>query len=386
MQKLALAAGATLLLLLGYARDQQRLRQRPRISGPTPIPPKPPQVNLLIPARNEERAIARCVQGALNQTYPAYDVTVVNDGSTDRTGTILAQLATDPRLHVLDGRPLPTGWVGKCNVCQQLSEAATGEWLLFLDADTAPQPELVAALIDYATTHQLDLVSLFPFLELGSFWERVIMPPFLALIAALYPFERMTHPDARPDEVVANGQCLLVRRSAYEAIGGHGAVRAEVLEDVQLAQAMRRAGFRVGGAEGLHLLRVRMYTNGREVAEGLIKNAAAGARSGGWRSSWIAMRQMGLALGPLWLIGAGLVIVARGAPREGRGVLALGLLSFSMGLRLWATLYQRLYRLNPAYALIWPFGQMGYLLLAAWGMWQVRRGRGVVWKGRRYAG
>lgn len=387
MNKVALAAAAALLLLVGYRRDLHRLTHRPRlVAAPPPTPPAP-SVSVLIPARNEARVIERCVTAALHQTYPTYDVTVVDDGSTDETAAIVQRLAAaDPRLRLLTGRPLPDGWVGKCNVCQQLGASANGTWLLFLDADTAPQPDLIAALINHAHEHQLDLVSIFPFLELGSFWERVILPPFLALISALYPFERMTRPEARPEDVLANGQCILVRRSAYEAIDGHGAVRAEVLEDVRLAQALRRAGFRVGGGEGLDLLRVRMYTNGREVAAGLIKNAAAGYRSGGLRSSWVALRQLSLAVGPFWLLGAGATLSARSERATGLGVMALGGLCLAAGLQLWATLYQRLYRLSPLYALIWPFGQLAYLLLAGWGMSQVWRGRGVLWKGRRYAG
>ncbi|HMQ33221.1 MAG TPA: glycosyltransferase, partial [Chloroflexaceae bacterium] len=284
-----IAAGATVLLLWGYWRDWARLARRPRLGPAEQPPPGRPLVSLLIPARDEERGIGRCVAGALSQSYPATEVLVVDDGSTDRTAEILAGF-DDPRLRVLRGRPLPAGWVGKCNVCQQLGEAARGEWLLFLDADTAPQPALVGALLAHARRRELDLVTIFPFLELGSFWERAVLPPFLALIAELYPFERLERPDARPEEVLANGQCILVRRAAYEAVGGHGAVRDEVLEDVRLAQAIRRAGYRVGGGEGLELLRVRMYTSGREVAAGLTKNAAAGYRSGGWRSFGAAAR------------------------------------------------------------------------------------------------
>jgi hypothetical protein len=287
---------------------------------------------------------------------------------------------------VLRGRPLPPGWVGKCNVCQQLGEAARGEWLLFLDADTAPAPELVAALMAHAARRELDLTTLFPFLELGSFWERVVLPPFLALIAALYPFERLERPDARPEEVLANGQCILVRRAAYERVGGHGAVRNEVLEDVMLAQAFRRAGLRVGGGEGMSYMRVRMYTNGREVAEGLAKNAAAGQRSGGWRANATVARLAAMAYGPLVLLATGAGLLVWGEWALGWAVGALGVVAFGATLALWARLYRQLYGLSRAYALLWPFGLGAYLFIAARGMWQVRSGRGVNWKGRRYAG
>lgn len=385
MPTLLIAAGAALLLLEAYRRDWVRLGRRPRLAPPGPPLAPAPLVSLLIPARDEERSIGRCVAGALAQTHPATEVIVLDDGSADGTPAILAGL-DDRRLRVLAGRPLPAGWAGKCNACQQLGAAARGEWLLFLDADTAPQPALVAALLAHARRRELDMVTIFPFLELGTFWERAVLPPFLALITALYPFERFERPDARPDEVLANGQCILVRRAAYEAIGGHGAVRDEVLEDVRLAQALRRAGYRVGGGEGLPYLRVRMYTSGREVAAGLTKNAAAGYRSGGWRSLWAAARLAAMAFGPLWLLAAGAGLAAAGRGDLGWALLGAGAVTLGAGVALWGAMYRRLYGLSALHGLIWPLGLAAYLLIALGGMWRVRSGRGVVWKGRRYAG
>ncbi len=379
------AAGLALLLLAGYWRDWARLYRLPRLGPPASPLAQAPLVSILIPARNEERFIARCVSGALAQRYPTYELIVVDDGSTDRTAAILADVSS-AQLRVLRGRPLPPNWVGKCNACQQLGEAARGEWLLFLDADTVPHPDLVAALVTYAQQRSLDLVTILPFLELGTFWERAVLPPFLGLIASLYPFAQFEQPESRPEQVMANGQCILVRRVAYEAIGGHAAVSTEVLEDVRLAQALRRAGYRVGGGEALDYLRVRMYTSGREVVAGLTKNAAAGYRSGGGRSLVAALRLLALAYGPLCLLGWGVVALALGAGGPGWALVGLGAFTLTAGLAAWGALYRRMYRLNPLYGLIWPFGLMAYLWIALWGMWCVRSGRGVVWKGRTYIG
>jgi hypothetical protein len=212
-----------------------------------------------------------------------------------------------------------------------------------------------------------------------------MLPPFLAFITTIYPIERFEHPATRPEEVLANGQCILVRRAAYEAIGGHGAVRDKVLEDVHLAQAIRAAGFRVGGAEGLEYLSTRMYHNGREVAEGLAKHAAAGARNSGARSWQAAVWQLALAWGPLTLIWIGAALLASGSG-EAAFVMAAGVLAWAAGLWLWGAMYRRQYRLNPLYALLWPLGLLAYLVVALCGMWRVRSGRGVSWKGRTYAG
>jgi len=379
------AAAASALLIAGYAREWARLRARPRLAPPEPLPAAAPLVSVLIPARNEERSIGRCVAGALAQRYPRFEVLVLDDASTDGTAGVLAGFAGDARLRVLRGRSLPQGWVGKSFACQQLGAQARGEWLLFLDADTAPHPDLAAALLTRAWRRDLDLVTLWPFLELGTFWERVMLPPFLAFITTIYPIERFEHPATRPEEVLANGQCILVRRAAYEAIGGHGAVRDKVLEDVHLAQAIRAAGFRVGGAEGLEYLSTRMYHNGREVAEGLAKHAAAGARNSGARSWQAAVWQLALAWGPLTLIWIGAALLASGSG-EAAFVMAAGVLAWAAGLWLWGAMYRRQYRLNPLYALLWPLGLLAYLVVALRGMWRVRSGRGVSWKGRTYAG
>lgn len=376
------AISAAILFLL--ARDIRRLQRVPRLMQPN-LPARPPLISILIPARNEERNIERCVRAALAQSYPQIEVLVVDDGSTDHTGAILAGIV-DPRLSIISGRPLPLGWVGKCHACQQLGTAAQGEWLLFIDADTTPEPDLAAALLTSAHARSLDLLTILPFLDLGTFWERVILPPFVALITALFPFEQMDRADMRPDQVLANGQCIFVHRMAYSTVGGHAAVRNEVLEDVQLAQRVRAAGYRVGFAEGIAYLQVRMYTNRREVVEGLMKNAAAGYRSGGGRSAWAMAGLILETFGPAGLLGVGgggLALRAWGLAWAG---FAGGGICLLVAIALRGVLYRRLYRRSAAYALLWPLGLLSYMLIAGLGMWRVRNGHGVIWKGRTYTG
>lgn len=370
-------------LVLAALRDERRRNDRvPRLATPDRLPADAPLVSLLIPARNEARTIARCVQGALEQTYCHSEVVVLDDGSTDATPAILAGLAGHPRLRVLCGGALPSGWTGKCYACRRLADQARGEWLLFLDADTAPGPDLVAALLAHAAERELDLVTVTPYLELESFWERLVLPTFFTMLTAIYPLERMERSDARPGEVFASGWCFLVRRSAYEAIGGHTAVRGEVLEDVRLAQALRAAGYRIGGADGAAHVRLRMYRSGAEIAAGLGKNAAAGYQSGGRRSTLVIARMLAQAFGPFWLCGAAGLVRGRGAA-VARGA---ALLSLGASLWHWAQIYAERYGLRRRYAVLWPFGLLSYLVIAARGMVQVWGGRGVEWKGRRYGG
>ncbi len=386
-----IAGIAALLLLAAYWQDYVRLRQRPQLppltSSDSASDGAQPFVSLVIPARNEAHTIGRCLDGALRQCYAPYEVIVVDDASTDATPAILAQYAArHTQLRIINSGALPPGWTGKAYACQQAASAARGEWLLFLDADTVPHPTLVAALVNTTQRITFDLLTVFPFLELGSFWERVVLPPFRAIIFATFPFERLNAPDVRPHEVAANGQCIFVRRASYAAIGGHEAVRAAVLEDVMLARAIRRAGYRTVAFDGGHHLRVRMYTNGHELLEGLMKNAAAGYASGGQRSFWIGMRQFVLSLAPLWLIFGGVALLAHDELLQGGVVLALALLASVAALGLWGAIMRQLYALSGLYALLWTFGLICYGIIVVWSLRQVRSGRGVIWKGRNYVG
>jgi chlorobactene glucosyltransferase len=341
-----------------------------------------PRVSLLIPARNEARVIEGAVRAAMAQRYQPLEVLVLDDHSTDATPQILEQLQHEyPQLRVLAGRPMPDGWAGKPHACQQLSTAARGEWLLFLDADTQAAPDLTAAMLAHAEQHSADVVTVFPFQELGSRAERLVLPPFLGMITVLYPLERVLAEDARPDEVMANGQCILVRRSSYDAIGGHGAVKCEILEDVLLAQALRRGGARISGAAALDLLQVRMYTNAAEVINGLMKHASAGFRaSGSGRALWVMTRQMLQAWGPFWLLAGAIAAASNGFP----WLIVPVLITFGAAGALWGRLYRRFYRLSGWYGLLWPLGLLSYFLIAGVGVLRVAIGLGVTWRDRVY--
>lgn len=377
----ACVMGALSLTLM--LRDLWALWHIPKLN-PTAQPATWPTIDVVVPARDEERNIATAVRGVLAQDYPSFNLTVINDHSSDRTGAILTDLAQhDSRLQIIDGADLPAGWIGKCWACWQGAQATDAPWLLFLDADTKPQPALLRAALAYAEQHNLDLLTLMPFMELGSFWERAIIPAFLSMIQAAYPLHRVN--DARSDVVVANGQFLLIRRAAYERAGGHAAVRDRVLEDVELAQAIVRAGGRMQAVDGSEVLRVRMYTNGAEVREGLTKNAIAGLRNGGARSTWAGFRQILVALvPPALLIGAAWAQLRRW-PRTQRRIInvltsiVVGVAAFS-----WSTFMHRLYKLPRWTAVLFPLGLLCYMLIAAEAAWRIWSGRGVRWKGRTY--
>jgi chlorobactene glucosyltransferase len=240
--------------------------------GKFPDPLHFPRVSLLVPARNEARSIERCVRGLLAQDYPAFEVIILDDESTDGTGEILAHLAAeDARLRVIHGQPLPAGWLGKNWACQQLAQAAGGDYLLFTDADTHHDPLMLRDSIAAAQATNADLLSGMPHQEVKTWSEQLLVPILAWSFMAFIPIALAERVRAAFLSV-SIGQFLLFRRSAYETIKGHEAVRDKVVEDFELARNIKKAGLHWRFVDATTRIHCRMYHNFREVFDGLSKN------------------------------------------------------------------------------------------------------------------
>ncbi len=227
-------------------------------------------VSAIIPARNEEASIARAVESVAAQPEIA-EIIVVDDQSTDRTAAILAGLAARiPKLKILHARALPPGWVGKNYAVTLAADVAQGDWLLFTDADTCHMPGSTRRALADAVDHNAVLVSYSPEQELGSFWERVLIPFVYCRLSAKFSFARVNDPTL-PD-AAANGQFLMVLRDVYQKVGGHAAVASEVLEDVALARRVKQAGYQIYFTAPIGIIRARMYRSFRALWEGWTKN------------------------------------------------------------------------------------------------------------------
>ena len=260
-----------LLLVRGYATRRPRLRDYPPINTG-------PLISVIIPARNEARNIERCVRSVLATAYAPIEVIVVDDRSTDGTAEIV-EPATGRRLRLIRGAELPEGegWFGKQWAIIQGYRAAKGELLLFTDADTRHQPELLPRAYSALQAERVDLFTILPRQEMRTFWERLIQPHvFFALGARAGNIARINR--TRVDwNAIANGQFILTPRSAYESTGTHEAVKHSVTDDLALAQSYVRAGKDIFLAHATEFMTTRMYGSLREIVDGWSKNLALGA-------------------------------------------------------------------------------------------------------------
>ncbi|MGZ5444362.1 MAG: glycosyltransferase [Thermoanaerobaculia bacterium] len=255
--------------ILAFARTLLNLALTPRLAPR--LPHRFPRVSVIIPARDEERMIERTVRAFLAQTYPEVEIVVVNDRSVDRTGEILARFET---LIVVDNEEPPPGWLGKPWALHQGSRHATGELLLFVDADVIYEPDAITSAVAHLETCDAALLSLFPRLEMHGFWEHVVMPN-LAVFAFTFLPLWLANRTRIPLLAVGGGPGNLVRREDYDAMGGHESLRDAVVDDVALARLLRRGRRRTETVRAEDSITVRMYHGLGEIIRGFTKNAFA---------------------------------------------------------------------------------------------------------------
>ena len=364
-----------LLLIFLNTVNNLRLLRRP---SPAARWQNPPLVSVLVPARNEERNIGRCLRSLLAQDYPRLEILVLDDDSDDRTAAIVEELAREePRLQLLHGQPLPPDWHGKAYACHQLARAARGEWLLFTDADTEHAPHCVSATVRMAQQAGADLLSLFPQFVAGSWGERLMLPiiPFALLAGLPLPF---VHRLRRPRAAVALGPFMLFSRPGYWRCGGHAAVQANIVDDLGLARQVKAMGGRLLLADGTDLVQARMYHGLRELWQGISKSAFAALHY-----SWTALSAALLGAGAAFLGPFAFLAIALWRGETGRVWIELPLLQIVL---IWASALAvaRHFRMSQWIALLHPLTIALTLAIALHSAWNARWGQGTVWKGRCY--
>lgn len=357
------------------------LRARPRLADLAPATEEP-LVSIVVPARNEARNIGACVATLLASGYANREIIVVDDGSGDGTREIAEALAERTRddVRVIQASPLPDGWVGKPWACREGVRRARGELLLFTDADTRHDPDLLERAVGALETERADLVSVLPAYPARGFWPRVVLPHLWLVLRLRYPSAERVNRARTAASVRVNGEFLLIRRGAYDSAGGHDAVRSEILSDLRLAQRVVERGGRVFLAHGEELLDGRAYASLPEILEAWSKAVAVGASSDTdpWLRPYVPALVVAFLLFfwvvPVLALTAGLMGWAGGGARLWGGtVVALSLL-------FWVPVYTSL-RWRRGSAAFFPIGAA----VAAWVFVRGSLWSGVVeWKGRHY--
>jgi chlorobactene glucosyltransferase len=369
-------------------------RSAPKASEPekTTQRENTPLVSIIVPARNEERNIRRCVTSLLEQDYPNFEVIVVDDGSTDATPRILEEIARDhPRakcLFVLRLRDsLPPGWAGKPHAIYSGTKEARGEWLLLTDADTWHAPNALNYAVHKAIDEQVDLLSLGSRQELPGFWERVVMPMAYLGIMMQYPPRQVNDPSS--PVALANGQFILIRRTVYDALGGYARpeLRDTLLDDRDLARVVKRQGYQLRMFDGRQLVHVRMYRNLRETWRGWRKNAFLGSRGG---LPFTILSLVGLpmvSIIPFLLPALAWMLNRLPVPKQRRitssevGMATLLELAPLLAYRRWV---DRELDVPWYYALTHPLAGAIFEGIIAQSAWRVLTHKGVDWSGRHY--
>jgi chlorobactene glucosyltransferase len=265
--------GITTLVVMANLVFAPRYRKLIRSGSEEPL------VSVLIPARDEEDNIGTCLESVLDQTYSNYEIHVLDDESIDNTYRIVSDLCREHcRLRVHQGEPLEKGWLGKNWACHQLSQKAGGDILFFVDADCAMAEWALESAVARIERKGLALLSCFPRQVMKGFQQRLIVPLMNWFLLSLLPL-RMVYQSSWLSFVAANGQFMAFTRKAYDAIGGHGAVRDRVVEDMELARAVKKNRLRMMTMLGGRGISCDMYGSFREALEGFSKNFYPGFNS-----------------------------------------------------------------------------------------------------------
>jgi chlorobactene glucosyltransferase len=230
-----------------------------------------PNVSVLIPARNEEKSIRECVDSLVNQNYQNLEIIILDDNSTDKTFEILQSIKSN-RLRIIQGKPIPDGWIGKSWACQQLSECANGDLLFFTDADTIFDKETLTHAVSAMQSSQADLISAIDKNQVKTIGEKFTVPFIVWSIFTILPLALAYIFKRSKRLCAANGKFMLFRKEAYRKIGGHAAIKDNAIEDVAIAKLIKAQGGRWRMLDASNLISARMYHSFTEAMQGFTKN------------------------------------------------------------------------------------------------------------------
>jgi cellulose synthase/poly-beta-1,6-N-acetylglucosamine synthase-like glycosyltransferase len=361
---------------------------RPSSRGPVlsretiPAVPAAGLVSVIVPAKDEEANIRAALETLRAQDYPELEILVVSDRSCDRTAEIVREVAAaDPRVHLVEVTDLPPGWFGKPHAMHVGAGEARGRWLLFVDADCRQAPHSVRAGVHFLAANKGDMLSLWPILELHGFWETAVQLPAGSVLVTWFRPTWVNNPRRRA--AFANGQYILIRREAYEAVGGYESIRSELVEDIALARRVKRAGHGLFNAVGMDLFTTRMYASLGAMYRGWTR-IYTGAFRTAWRVAAVMLATFIFALLPFIVLTAASVAMACGdvAPLT-LGAFALSLATVGAILVTMRRFFV-LSRANSAYLVFYPIAVVAVLVFQAGAVVRALGLASTTWRGTTY--
>jgi len=333
-----------------------------------------PRVSIVVPARNEAEHIEASLRCLLTLDYENYEVLAVNDRSTDATGELMDRVAASReahgRLRVVHVAALPSGWLGKTHAMWSAGEQATGDWLLFTDADVMFQPSVLRRAMAYAEADHADHVVLFPRLLMHTPGEYMMIAFFQTLFTFGHRPWKVADPKAK--DHIGVGAFNLVRRSAYETVGSYRALRMEVVDDMKLGKVIKNAGFAQRNVFGEGLISIRWAKGALGVVDNLTKNFFAVLSFQWWRALLSAIGLLFLNLGPfvgIWL--------AHGWQRLPFAVALVSMFLLYLGMSIRSRIPPYYFVLHPIATLMFVYTLLRSTVITLWN-------GGVVWRGTKY--
>ena len=357
----------------------------PHLSAGLSLTPRPDLLSIIVPAHNEARVIARLARSILDSNDVNFELIVVLDRCTDDTRARLeAAGGGDPRLLIIENSDCPSDWAGKCNAARVGAEAASSEWLLFTDADVQFDPNALQAALCLAVEGNLSLLSVYTTLTATHWWEKVVQPVAAISLARQFPADKVNHP-TRPRSF-ANGQFMLFSRAMYDSIGGHQAVKDDLLEDIAFARFVHRDGGRIAVVASDGLIVTSMYPSLGRLMAGWKRIFIETTRRNPGKLRWYGVRSMASGLGaPIGFVAVGIGIsgIIGGSVDVGAAMILCGLLGlFAQAFGLFAIF--RLSQLPTLALFTWSAGCVFLALIFFGAARDLTQQRPVKWGGREY--
>ncbi|TFF99096.1 MAG: glycosyltransferase [Promethearchaeota archaeon] len=334
-----------------------------------------PKVSILVPARNEEDSIEKCIISLLNQNYPSFEVIVLNDNSADRTGMILESIKKKyENLIIINGNEKPKEWIGKNWACHQLSQKAEGELYLFTDADTYHKENSLVNAVNCFMYKKLDLLTVIPKQIVKSWSEQFIIPIMHWSILSFLPI-KLAEKVKSPKLQITIGQYMLFRGSKYQKMGGHETIKTEIIDDMPLGRLTKSLGYKWGIADGSDNIECRMYKNFKEVYNGFTRTLFCVFNYNIPIFLWVWFFLALVAIQPIVIIFLFLLNIE--IPRL---ILIFSILTLFLSFLLWAISIIR-FKYPKYLILIYPITMLMILIIAIRSMYQTLTGK-IKWKGR----